>query len=564
MAVIDVELDELRKLVGRDLDEEELVEELFGLGVEHEYTEDGEMGLEVVPDRPDRLSVEGIARSLRLDMGIESGIYIPDTQASDYKITVEGSVDGVRPYITGAVVKNVDLGGGGLESLIQIQEKLHDTLGRRRNKGAIGIHDLITIKGRDITYRGIEPESDSFVPLEIGDEELLEMTPKEVMDNHEVGSRYAHILEGERYAPAIYDDIGLFSFPPIINSKRTEVTEDSRDVFIEMTGIDQWTIDKMLNILLYVLDSRGGEIYEVEVEYPDSKQLKPDLSVKTKQVSHTEIESIIGVDLDTDEVEELAERSGLKAHIDGDQEMGDTLYTVEIPPYRTDVLHPRDVIDDIGRAYGFNELEPRYPDVATIGELTSSTKLENAVRRQLVGLGFQDLLNFVMTDPENNFDKMKMDRDPDRIDIENPYSEEYSMMRTWLLPSLLEVLGNNTHREYPQNIAEIGLTAVQDSSTETGVREDMKVAAVMAGTESGYEEMKSRLTSLVSDFGGVLETPRLDHPSFIDGRVADVVIDGDSYGVIGEFAPEVLSEWNVVQPVSGFEFRLEGLRIESQ
>ncbi|XGI83842.1 phenylalanine--tRNA ligase subunit beta [Halorutilales archaeon Cl-col2-1] len=566
MAVIEIEIDELRRLVGRELSKDEFIDDLFELGVEFEYEEDGTLGFEVVPDRPDRLSVEGLARSLRYDYGIDKGVYVPETTEGDLTVRVDDSVSEVRPYVTAAVVRDVDLSGGVLDSIIQLQEKLHSTVGRRRNKGAIGVHDLSMIKGNEILYKGVDPDDESFVPLDIGEDDseeknLREMTPKEVMEDHPVGREYASILEGHDRVPAIYDSIGLFSFPPVINGQRTRVTERTRDLLIELTGTYEWTVDKMLNILLYALDARGGQIEEVEVVYENQpRRLKPDLSTKTKSVTHDRIESVLGTEFSEDEVVEYLERSGMEATPRDDG------YDVRIPPYRTDIKHPLDVIDDIGRAYGFNSMEPRYPDVSTVGELSDSTRMENAVRKQLVGLGFQDLLNFVLTSPESNYDGMRTSEGDDEVGfedgirIENPYSEDYSMMRTWLLPSVIEVLSNNTHREYPQNLSEIGTVAEKDGTGETGVRETKHVSAVVCGTEAGYEAAKARLNSLVDDFGSDLETPATHHPSFIDGRSASVIIDGDDVGVIGEIHPEILAENEITMPVAGFEFELDALR----
>jgi len=556
MAVVEVELDELNRLVRRDMSRDETIDELFSLGVEFEG--EGEEGLqfEVVPDRPDRLSVEGLARSLRYQFGDDRGVHVPKIGESDYKIRVEGDVE-ARPYIVGAVIRDVDLSGGVLDSLIQLQEKLHTTLGRRRNKGAIGVHDLTMLKGDEIVYRDLEPDEDTFVPLEIGDAEAREMTPGEVMEDHPVGKEYARVLEGAERVPAIYDDIGMFSFPPVINGKRTEVREDSRDLLVEMTGTDEWTIDKMLNILVYALDDRGATIEEVEVEYDDRRTLKPNLETERKTVRHERIESVLGVEILPDEVKDLLERSGMDAAEFGDSERK---YEVTIPPYRTDIMHPLDVVDDIGRAYGFNELEPRYPDVSTVGGLSDSTRLENAVRKQLVGLGFQDLLNFVLTDDGSCYTDMRLDVPDDTVRVANPYSEDYSVVRGWLLPSLVSVLANNTHREYPQDIAEVGFCARQDDDENTGVREETHVAAVVCSTDAGYEEAKSRLVSLVEDFDAELRTPATEHPSFIDGRAAEIVIDDEEAGVIGELHPEILAEREILQPTAAFEFDIDALR----
>ncbi|MFB6131570.1 MAG: phenylalanine--tRNA ligase subunit beta, partial [Salinigranum sp.] len=513
--------------------------------------------------------VEGVARSLRYQYGDDRGVFVPKTNDPDWTIEVDPSVPEERPYVTGAVVRGVNLTEAGLESLVQLQEKLHATMGRKRVKGAIGIHDLTMLKGevlteegRDnsITYRGIDPDGDRFVPLD-SDET---MTPAEVLEAHPTGRAYAPIIrEYDRY-PAIYDEIGLFSFPPVINGARTEVSTDSRDLFVELTGTDQWTIDRMCNIICYALNARGATIESVEVEYPDRTALRPDFEVDSKTVTHERIESVLGIDLSTEAVIDLFERSGLGPEAERDED-GTVSYEVSIPPYRTDVLHPLDLIDDVGRAYGFNDLEPRYPDVGTVGGRHERSRLEDAARASLVGLGFEDLLNFHMISEEENYDRMGVERGSDAlgggapVEILEPYSEDYTMLRTWALPSLVMVLENNTHRSYPQDVSEIGLVARRDDDAVTRVDERRSVAAVLARHDATYEDAKGRLEAVCRDFGADLETPAIEHPAFIAGRAASVVIDGEDAGVIGELHPAVLVEHDLELPVAAFEFDLDAL-----
>ncbi|WP_135829966.1 phenylalanine--tRNA ligase subunit beta [Halorussus halobius] len=575
MPVVDVNPDELRQLTGHDeKSDDELVEDLFALGLEFEgRTEEGDLQLEFAPDRLDRLSVEGVARSLRYQYGDDRGVYVPGTNDADWSIEVDESVPDERPYVTGAVIRGVDLDDDALDSLIQLQEKLHATMGRKRAKGAIGIHDLTMLKGQaataegrtevgnSITYRGIDPEGDTFVPLDAD----AEMTPDEVLRAHPTGETYADLVADYDRYPAIYDDVGLFSFPPVINGRRTEVSTESRDLFVELTGTDQWTIDRMCNVICYALDARGATVEEVAVEYPDRTLDRPDFEVKRKTVSHERIEGMLGVDLSAERVLDLLERSGLDAETTevGDDELA---YEVEIPPYRVDVLHPDDVVDDVGRAYGFNDLEPRYPDVGTVGGRHDRSNLEDAARAVLVGLGFEDLLNFHMISEPENFDRMGVSPDDDALGADEPatilepYSEDYTMLRTWALPSLLMVLENNTHRAYPQDLAEIGLAARVDEREDTGVAERRTVAGVLARHDASYEDAKARLQAVARNFDVDLETPATDHPTFIDGRAAEVVIDGEAAGVLGEVHPEVLVEHDLELPVAAFEFRLDALK----
>lgn len=605
MPVVDIDPDELRRLTGTDKDDDELLDDLFALGLEFEgRTDDDAFELEFAPDRLDRLSVEGIARSLRYQYGQDRGVYVPNLNDPEWTIEVDATVPDERPYVTGAVIRGVDLDEEGLESLIQLQEKLHATMGRGRAKGAIGIHDLTMLKGERLTdddsgsrirYTGVDPDGDTFVPLDAD----AEMTPQQVLEEHPIGDKYASIVAEYDVMPAIYDELGLFSFPPVINGARTEVTTNSRELFVEMTGTDQWTIDHMLAIVCYALDARGATVEAVTVDYDDANageyagtQLeRPDLSVRTKTVTHDRIETMLGVDLDPEEVIDLAERAGLDAErVDTDNGL---VYDVRVPPYRVDVLHPVDVIDDLGRAFGFNELTPRYPDVSTVGKRHERSRLEEAVRTTLVGMGFEDTLNFHMSNEANTFERMRLpipvpgefDRADNTVEIadwrgahaersvsedvvgvavpptiKEPYSEEYTILRTWALPSLLMVLERNTHRTYPQDLAEIGLVAGVDPTENTGVAEWRSVAGVLARHDASYEDARGRLQALTQAFGVDLATPPTEHPSFIDGRAADVVIDGTVAGVVGEFHPAVLVEHDLEVPVVGFELELSALR----
>jgi len=585
MPVVDVDPDELRGLTGHtDTSNEAFKQTLFGLGLEFEgETDDGSLQFEFAPDRLDRLSVEGVARSLRYHYGDDRGVYVPETNDPEWTIEVDSSVPTERPYVTGAVVRGVDLDESGLQSLIGLQEKLHATMGRGRAKGAIGIHDLAMVKGaphregaeRSITYRGVEPDGDTFVPLDAAEE----LTPAGVLKTHQTGRTYADLVrEYDRY-PAIYDDLGLFSFPPVINGRRTEVTTGSRELLVELTGTDQWTIDKMCTIVCYALSARGATIEEVTVNYADgtthpseygAELVRPNLDVEEKSVTHDRIETLLGVDFEPEDVVDCFERSGLDATYQLDESV---TYDVEIPPYRVDVLHPLDLVDDVGRAYGFDELTPRYPDAGTVGGRHERTRLEDAVRTSLVGLGFEDLLNFHMTSAEQNYDRLRVDPGTggvavedgvfgggDPVQITEPYSEAYTQLRTWALPSLLQLLEGNTHNAYPQDVSEIGFVAEHDPTANTSVAESRHVAGALARRDASYEAAKGRLQAVCDGFDRSLETPPTDHPTFIDGRVADVVIDGDRVGVIGEVHPAVLVDHDLEVPVAAFEFDLDALR----
>ncbi len=561
----------LRKMTGVETTDEKLKEDLFNLGLEFDgEDEDGNFQLEFAPDRLDRLSTEGIARSLRYYYGQDRGVFIPPLNPPTWTIFLRHPILHKRPYVTGAIARGIKLDDSILKSLIQLQEKLHDTIGRGRAKGSIGIHDLSMIKTTEtsdgmssISYRGTVPSEPSFVPLGLKEE----LTPEQVLESHPTGKKYTKLVDGDQQFPAFFDDLGLFSLPPIINSARTEVTIDSRDLLIEMTGTDQWTIDRMLNIICYALEAHGATLEEINIQTPDGTVRKPDFSIDTKNIDHARIEQVLGTRFSPNDVIDLLERSGLdgKAIVPpyrGEISPQESQYRVAIPPYRVDVLHPLDIIDDIGRTYGFHKLKPRYPAVATIGGRTANSSLERAIRQVLIGSGFEDLLNFNLTNKTENFSKMKLKggieaygyHDP--VEILEPYSAEYTIIRTWVLPSLLMVLENNTHRAYPQNLIEIGFTAKLDPTKDTGVGENHAIAATITHSQASYEESKSKLQVLCQRFNKRLETLPISHPTFIEGRTASIVIDGEPKGILGEIHPEVLSLHGIELPVSAFELSL--------
>jgi phenylalanyl-tRNA synthetase beta chain len=553
MATVTFGFKDLVSLLGIDVSLDKVREDMFALGSETEAIEGDEVTFEVTSDRADLLSVEGIARMLRAYYGIQTGLTVPKVRRSDYLLVVSREVEPVRPYVTGAIVKNVHFTDESIKSLMHLQEKLHGTFGRRRKKGAIGVHDLKAIKGKNIHYRAVPADSVKFVPLQSD----TEMTLADVLVKHPKGVDYRYVLEDKELMPIIVDDEAIFSFPPIINSKRTEVSINTTDLLIELTGEDMRTIDYMLNIVLNSLDLRGADIYSLRVEYPDHTVVRPDFGVRTMQAEVSYVNDILGLELTAVQIKGLLERMGFDI-----TETSDEYVIVRVPPYRADILHLRDIVDDVGRAYGYNNIAATYPNTPSVGNLTVDSRLASAARDILIGLGCQDTLNFVLVGKDECGAKMNVPAAEGLIEIANPYAEQYNVVRPSVLPSLLIVLSNNLHREYPQNIFEIGKTAHADPQENTGVKEEEHVACALCYAKAGYNEIKSKLQSLCLNFGKLdkLRTVATDHPSYIAGRCAEIYIGDRKAGIIGELNPIVLKKWGIEIPVAAFEMELSALK----
>ncbi|HRU11804.1 MAG TPA: phenylalanine--tRNA ligase subunit beta, partial [Methanomassiliicoccales archaeon] len=258
MPVINFNLEDLKALVGTKMEDREVLERIPMIGADfHEFDPvTKETAIEFFPNRPDLYSVEGLARALRSFFDIEQGLRTYDMASSDIVLKVDPSVKAVRPYVVGAVLRGVALDDKGIRSLMELQEKLHLTVGRRRAKVAIGVHDLDKVRP-PFVYKAVPPDSLSFVPL--AEDEA--MTLAEVLERHEKGRDYRHLLEGKSLYPVILDhNNDVLSFPPIINGRLTTVTTETKNLFIDVTGTDQNTIGGVLNIVCTSLADRGGVI----------------------------------------------------------------------------------------------------------------------------------------------------------------------------------------------------------------------------------------------------------------------------------------------------------------
>lgn len=251
----------LCSLLGRKIPPDDIRDNISMLGVDVEYIDNQKIVMEVFPNRPDMLGIEGFARALRGVMDIETGLPEYETTDSGITLYVEPSVKEIRPYISAGVVKNVSLTEESLISLMNIQEKLHITHGRNRKKVAIGVHDLSKVTP-PFVYKAVNPKEISFVPLDAD----ICMSLTDILEKHPKGVAYAGILKEFRKYPIILDRKNkVLSFPPIINGELTKLSENTKDVFIEVTGTDQRAVNQAMNILATSLLDRCGRGCSVEI-----------------------------------------------------------------------------------------------------------------------------------------------------------------------------------------------------------------------------------------------------------------------------------------------------------
>jgi len=546
---ITVSLRDLNRLVGRELSVDELSELLFTHKCLVEGVVGDEVHVEVNADRPDMLSAEGLARALRLYMGLEE----PRMYAagdSDVRVRVDPSVEGVRPYIGSAVIRGVELDEEAIRQIMSLQEKLHLTYCRGRAKASIGVHDLDAVS-HEITYAALSPDEIRFVPLD----EEVEMTGREVLERTEKGREYGHLIRGFDRYPLLFDSKGrVLSMPPIINSSLTKVTERTRNVLLDVTGVDEGVVERVLTIMALNIAERGGVVERVEVAYPGRSLRTPSLTPMEVSVDLEEASRLIGVEVTPSVAEEALRRMGyLVKGLEGSR------LTVLAPPYRCDILHPVDVVEDIAIGYGYDRLQPVRPPVTEVGRELDVTRLSCKARELMVGLGFQEVASYMLTSEAVLFDRMRLGRGG-AVVLENPVSSEYTCLRTWLTPVLLEFLSHNKHVPYPQRVFECGDVVLLDDARPTMTRSERRLAAALSDRRAGYEDVQAALYSLLRGLGveGWGVKP-LSHPSFIEGRAASLTLDGVELAILGEVHPEVLEAFSLEMPVACFELNLSAL-----
>ncbi len=541
MPVISVNPSELIRF--SKADEKELLSVLPKLGIDINSTDDERWELEVFPDRCDMLSLEGIGRAVKGFLGIEKNLPEYTVEPSEIVTEVELSVQDVRPFISTALVKNVKLSEEFLKSLMDIQEKLHMTLGRNRRKVAIGIHDFTDIEP-PFTYKAVRPEEISFVPLQ----RTHKMTLKDILEKHEKGKDYAHILVGKERYPVILDSKDdILSFPPIINGMLTQVTSRTDTLFIDMTGTDESALLNTLNILCSMLADRGADIYSTTVSYGGREKVFPDLATKCIESDLNEARSLLGVSFDTIKASDAFERMGYYV-----KEISNNKATLLYPAYRHDILHPWDTFEDLAVGLDYEAFIGCMPRMVTIGKSSQKKELENTSAELLIGYGYNEVMNYPLSNPDSEYHKMRLQPHDEHTVLKNPVSEEQTCLRTWLLPSLLLNLKNNRNRSLPQRFFEIG-DVVTDGEPYN------KMAAVTCHSEAGFTEMKSMMEGLMKAMGikFIIEPKR--HDSFISGRCASLQADGKEFGFFGEIHPQVLSNFELEYPCSAFEIDLRGL-----
>jgi len=534
MPVINIELNDLNRMLKEPISSDEFSKIITQIGSDPDEIGNELAVVEFFPDRPDLLSTEGVARAVRAFSEQQLGLVDYVTKKPLTHMTISKDVLEIRPEVLGGIVRGIELDNTSIKCLMELQEKLHVTLGRKRSKVSIGIHDLGKLKP-PFHYTTCSPHEPAFVPLQ----KDYEMTPEEILKEHPKGIEYAHLLtEFEKYPLITDSEDEVASMPPIINGALTTITESTTDVLIDVTGLDKKAVEVCLNIVAAALVERGGEIEQLEIRYPTEKIIVPKMDPKIHKIENDYLVKLLGFDPENFAIFKAFRKCAMEP------ELKEGTWHVKVPAYRVDILHPVDLLEEVAIGLGYDNFPEQLPKEATFGKALESRKLGNICRETMLGIGFQEVVTLTLTSSKMLHEITKRENDNEAT-VSNPVTEDYHMLRSSILPNLLELLKNNKHRELPQRVFEFGDVVKEHSNHKSLAWIELATKSTFSSAKSTAEIISQRL-----DISG--DTTDCDDPIFISGR--SVQIKNDKYKLkYGEIHPRVLEKLELGYPVIGGE-----------
>jgi phenylalanyl-tRNA synthetase beta chain len=516
------------KALGKKLPDPLLAEKMAMIGTDVDEVTEAAITVEVFPNRTDLLSLHGFARALKAFTGIEPGMRKYAVAKGKGVVNVNANLRGVRPFTACAIVRKLKLDDEKIKQIIDLQEKLHGTYGRKRKRIAMGVYPLNKIT-LPISFEARAPSDIVFTPLD----EAKPLPAMEILKNHPKGKDYAHLLFNLKEFPVFVDASGaVMSLVPIVNSQITgRVTAETKEVFIEVSGFDFEVCHKALLIVVSMLIDMGGAAESVELRYGAKKIHTPDFTPQKIQFNLARANKLLGTNLSQKDATNALKKMGYD--VKGTN--------VLVPAWRTDILHEVDVIEDIAIGYGYENLTPTIPVVATVGAESKQATIERKLRELFIGMGFIEAKNFCLSSAEIQVQNTLQTKRV--VEMENPLTADYSVLRHQLIPGLLETLSRNKHNEYPQLLFEIG--PVWSSE------EEPHLAFIMCAEKgTGFTEAKQTLETMMRALGRQLHVKPYEDKLFISGRAA--VFPG---GFFGEINPRVLANFEMPFAVCAGEIR---------
>lgn len=547
MPVIRVSISDIEALLGSRVTLEKLYKGLTKLKCEVDNVEGDILEYEANHDRPDLFSAEGLARALRPFLGLEGKQYrIVNSSIKGYSEGIPG-----RPYIALAVVRDVVLNEEAIVQIMQLQEKLASTYGRARRKASIGVYDLDKIKP-PIYYRAVDPYETRYKPLN----ENREMTLRQVLSETEKGRLYGYIIESMERYPVLMDSEGtILSLAPILNSDDNKVTTNTRNILIDSTGLNPEIVVDMVTIMAVNIAERSQSriIEVVGVEHPSGLIIEaPRRKGSLVSVNLSDVSRLIGVDISVEDAVRY-----LSLHYYTVRSIEGGVLMVEAPIYRLDVRSWVDVAEDIAISYGYDAIGRQadsLPYSTSIGKIHPLEYISRRVRDILVGLGFTEIASYMMTSIESQTTLMGYNQEV--FVVENPKSDRYTAIRSWLTPGIIEAMIENKGKRARLAVFEIGDVVLPDESMETNARVERRIGIAVSHEKATLTDGLAVVRTLFKELGVALSFEKTIVPGLLPERTAAINVNGEQVGFVGEVKPEILYKLGLMNPVVVSEINL--------
>ena len=542
MPVVELSYKRLQKLLGDKISKKSIIETLPFLGLDIESESSEIIRVEYSPNRPDYSTDYGIAIGLEGLLDRKIGNQNLKIKKSDYSLKVNSSVSKIRPYITGLCAKNGLVDETTIKQFMVMQEDLHFGIGRKRKKSSIGLHDLDKVSF-PLTYTTTN-RSHELIPLN----ETKSMTIDKILSSTDTGKDYSHLLGNSKSVPIILDSEGKsISFPPVINASLTTVTTKTKNLFVEVTGLNKHDVEDALSVIATILQKAGFELYEVKIS--GAKNSTPSFTERKIVLNPKLVNDTLGLNLSSSSIVSCLKKSRISA-----SQKNKKILCI-IPRYRFDIFGEMDIVEEVALGYGIAKMEPKLSPSQTIGNFSDKMKKIRDIDEILIGLGYTEALNSNLTSKRILYESTN--RTPkETLSVLDSKSQEHTILRDSILPGLIENLAKNIHQPYPQKLYETGTVF----ATGNPIKEEFNLAAILAYKKANFSELKSIIQSTLKiGFNIELQTKTLSRPLFNEGRSAAILVNNKPIGHIGEINSKTLDYFKIRVPVVGFELKLTGL-----
>jgi len=566
MPKIDVNEELFFHVLGRRFARGELTELLTAAKAELDDWPEGEGVLRIElndTNRPDLWSTMGLARQLSIYRGKEAPVYPFFSRggnvqkAGDRRVLVDAGLAKIRPYIASFVAEGKQVTDALLREIIQSQEKLCGNFGRKRKTIAMGVSRADLIQW-PVHYGAADPDATRFVPLDFP----TPLSMREILLQHPKGREYGPLVSKFPKFPLLSDAKGeVLTFPPVINSALIGGVRvgDSR-LFIDLTGPDLDTILVACSITACDFADMGFRILPVAVHYTSDTPyggtiVTPFYFQKDTVLAVSEAEKRLGEKFSAVEAAQHIRKMGSNVRVDG------TKLIVSPPEYRNDFLHPMDVVEEIMIGRGMESFQPIMPRDFTVGRISEAEWYARSVRETMIGLGYQEMIYGYLGSRKDLVDRMLIDG-REVIEIANPMTESFDVVRNSILPNLLGSEAVSAHAAYPHRIFEVGKVVVRDVKENYGSRTHNALGFLISDREAGFNEVDAHLLALFYYLSLEPQLVPLEDPRFIPGRAAEIRVKGRKVGHLGEVHPQVLENWGIQMPCAAVELSLDLMREE--